>query len=175
MRPTSLDHPVSPSLSPRSVDPPRVRQATAEEVDAIKAVLDGERSVFGFVPRAAVEGARHQGTLLVALQQDGGPVIDFARYHHRRDAITTLYEIAVLAAHRRQGIGRALIDAVLDQARHRGQRRVGLKCPQNLPANDFYRHLGFGLRGREPGKRTPILLWDREIGGEYAGFLVQDR
>ncbi|MEJ2736382.1 MAG: GNAT family N-acetyltransferase [Anaerolineae bacterium] len=55
--------------------------------------------------------------------------------------ITELY---VQPASRRRGVGRALVDAALAHARHRGCTEVHLLVdPQNTPALSFYQAVGF--------------------------------
>lgn len=55
--------------------------------------------------------------------------------------ITELY---VQPAFRRKGVGRALIEAALAYARHRGCTEVHLLVdPQNTPAISFYKAVGF--------------------------------
>jgi predicted GNAT family N-acyltransferase len=49
--------------------------------------------------------------------------------------------VAVKAAHRRQGIGRALMQRIVEDARGRGVRRLELDAQCQVEA--FYRALGF--------------------------------
>lgn len=55
--------------------------------------------------------------------------------------------MAVLADHRKRGIGARLLDAVLDEAKRRGITRVVLHAQAG--AVDFYRRAGFIPRGEE--------------------------
>lgn len=62
----------------------------------------------------------------------------FAHYRLRRDAVRTLYEIAVSADKRRQGFGAALIEFI--------GRPLQLKTNfDDIQSNGFYRSLGFQL------------------------------
>ena len=56
--------------------------------------------------------------------------------------------VATDARHARRGVGRAVMEAVVDDARAFGARR--LRCVSTLTAVPFYRALGF----REEGRRT---------------------
>lgn len=65
----------------------------------------------------------------------------------------------VAPRHRRRGIGRALVDAVLTWARTRGVRGVRLMVTcDNEPAIGLYRGLGFALTGQtKPHTHDPSL------------------
>ncbi len=53
-------------------------------------------------------------------------------------------EMSVLPSHGRRGLGRALLERALDEARARGLRRVTLTTFEHLPWNaPFYAQLGF--------------------------------
>lgn len=59
-----------------------------------------------------------------------------------------IWELRVSERHRRQGIGRRLIERVTDSAVAMGCRAVGLECQAtNVPAIRFYRSVGFELDG----------------------------
>ncbi|PYY17510.1 MAG: GNAT family N-acetyltransferase [Acidobacteria bacterium] len=62
--------------------------------------------------------------------------------------------------HRRQGVGRLLVGAILDWARQRGARTLRLMVTSNNePAISFYQRLGFTLTGRtEPYPNDPALI-----------------
>jgi predicted GNAT family N-acyltransferase len=55
--------------------------------------------------------------------------------------------MAVLGDRRRQGVGAALMRALLDEARRRGMTRITLHAQTH--AADFYRGFGFSARGGE--------------------------
>jgi GNAT superfamily N-acetyltransferase len=87
----------------------------------------------------------------------------FAHSRHRRDSQTTLYEIGVASKNRKQGLGRAMVHTVVEEARVQGKVLLRLKCPIDLPANAFYQHLGFTLLGQERGKRRMLNVWGMSI------------
>jgi ribosomal-protein-alanine N-acetyltransferase len=63
-----------------------------------------------------------------------------------------LLTIAVQAAHRRRGVGRALLDAVVERARQRGARVLFLEVGvDNPPARSLYSQVGFVEVGRRIG------------------------
>jgi len=93
---------------------------------------------------------------MVAVQNE--IVVGFIRWHQRRDCIATIYEICVVPAFRRQGIGRSLVQSVIRQATPQCHK-VQLKCPADLEANRFYASLGFRHEGTLEGKRIPLNFW----------------
>ncbi len=59
-----------------------------------------------------------------------------------------VWEVGVEPGHRRQGIGRALFEALVDRAREEGLRVLVCETQTtNAPAVDFYRALGFRVEG----------------------------
>ena len=64
--------------------------------------------------------------------------------------------VAVSAPARRQGLGRALVTALLAEAARRGARRVFLEVrADNPPAQELYRSLGFAEVGVRRGYYQP--------------------
>ena len=147
--------------SASSVEPYAVRKATPGDLDSIKVIADTHRHELGFVLRPALARSIQRGQVFVAQNSTG--LVGFVEYHHRQDERTTIYHIAVDPAYRRQGIGTKLVEALRIEAAERGQTSIRLKCPADLPANDFYKGVGFVLRGEESGKRRSLLVWELEI------------
>ena len=126
---------------------------TDKHVDECKLLLDDHRAVFGFVPRIAVESSRNTRELLLAWRH--GEVVGFVRFHRlKRIPQTTIYEILVHPDYRKRGIGRRLIEKMIQK------NPVRLKCPVDSEFNLFYEHLGFQLIDREPGKRRELNVWE---------------
>ena len=84
---------------------------------------------------AALVEAATKGELILC---EGG----MCRWHLRRDKIVVIREIIVLPEQRRQGIGRALVNAI--QARNPGAVLLA-KCPREYSSNSFWPRLGFVL------------------------------
>ncbi|MCS6836815.1 MAG: GNAT family N-acetyltransferase [Anaerolineae bacterium] len=138
--------------SPRYV----VRPATPDDLDAVKALFDAERQALGFVLRPSLAESIHRGEILVV--RDEG-LLGAVHYRHRRDRQTTLYHIAVLSSRRRAGLGATLVEALKRECQARQARFILLKCPQGLPANQFYAAQGFQLQAQEAGKRRLLNVW----------------
>jgi hypothetical protein len=84
----------------------------------------------------ALDDAAQRGELILV---DGG----LCHYHLRRDGILTIREIIVLPAScQGRGIGRAILDILRDVP---GAVVIRAKCPAELPANGWYRAVGFKL------------------------------
>jgi len=135
-----------------------VRKAHADDLDAIKSLADANKASLGFVLRPALAAGIQQGWLLVAEQDEH--VIGFVHYRHCRDTQTTLYEICVDEACRGNGVGRALVQALLAESATLGQAFIRLKAPVDLPANKFYQQLGFTLTDAKQGKRRQLNTWE---------------
>lgn len=69
-----------------------------------------------------------------------------------------ILNLGVAAAHRRQGIGRALVERVLQELAGRGVRTVYLEVrASNAAARQLYESLGFGEVARRSGYyRRPV-------------------
>ncbi len=78
-------------------------------------------------------------------------------YGHVADDVPEL-TMAVVPGRRGQGIGAALLAAVLDRARQRGDRAVSLSVEDgNDTARRLYERLGFRVVGRVGGSDTLVL------------------
>lgn len=138
-----------------------VRKATADDLDDIKVLADAHRHELGFVRRPALIVAIDRQEVLVA--QNHQELVGFVEYRHRQDTQTTLYHIAVKPEYRHQGVGRALIKALQAEAQSRGKHKIYLKCPQDLPANRFYRQLGYQLISKETDRKRSLVIWELSL------------
>ncbi len=138
-----------------------IRPASLEDIDGIKQLADAHKHELGFLRRPALLEAIARGELLVA--QNGSDIVGFVEYRHRRDQQTSLYNVVVHASQRGRGIGRRLVLAVEEAARSRGKSVVRLKCPEDLPANEFYAQLGYEKRDVESGKLRRLNVWQKRL------------
>ena len=65
--------------------------------------------------------------------------------------------------HRDNGVGKALLEALIEESRRLGKSRLRLKCPVGSEANAFYANLAFEQLGRERGKNKELILWERAL------------
>jgi ribosomal protein S18 acetylase RimI-like enzyme len=143
------------SLAPINIE----KTVDEKTLAAVKALADQHRQQMGFHSRESYLESNRNGELFAAIQ--GGKVLGFVRFHHRRDARTTVYEIAADPQHQHQGVGRALVNALIDDCRRMGSRNIRLSCPVELPANRFYESFGFARMPRSrKGKDRPLHEWE---------------
>lgn len=94
------------------------------------------------VPREQLEAARADGRLWTAMTHEELPV-GFAIALREPDA-AFIHEIDVHPDHQRNGLGRRMIQAVIDWARANGLPAVTLTTFEHVPWNaPFYSRLGF--------------------------------
>jgi ribosomal protein S18 acetylase RimI-like enzyme len=139
------------------VDEITITKAELSDIDGIKQIADAHRKELGFVRRPTLIEAIDRSEILVAKQN--GNTVGFVEYRHRRDEQTTLYNIAVFPEYRRLGVGRKLVQSLVNEAKERNKRYISLKCPEDLTANEFYEILGFQLQVIEPGKHRRLKIW----------------
>lgn len=134
-----------------------ITKAEHSDIDGIKQIADAHRRELGFVRRPTLIEAIDRSEILIAKQN--GNIVGFVEYRHRRDDQTTLYNIAVISGYRGLGIGNKLVQSLIAEARERNKKYVSLKCPEDLPANQFYEALGFHLYEVDPGKQRRLNIW----------------
>ena len=139
-----------------------VRKAVLEDIPSLKKIVDQHRHQLGFVLRSALQSSIERAEVLVAVDQTN-LIVGLVQYRHRKDGQTTLYNIVISHENQGKGIGRSLIDALNSEAKKYGQKNIVLKCPIDLPANDFYHAYGFSPHKTEEGKKRPLQIWSIEI------------
>lgn len=114
------------------------------------------------VPEDIIVGAVRAGFIFV-MRSEGGEPVGFAL---SRPVDDTLYldQVSVDPAHGRRGIGRALVERTVEEARAVGFRSVTLSTFRDLPWNGpFYRSIGF----REVARRR-MTHWMKELEAAQA-------
>lgn len=139
----------------------KIRHATPKDIDDIKQLADNHRHELGFLRRPALLEAIQRTELLVA--QNSTSIVGFVEYRHRRDQQTTLYNIVVCSDHLRQGIGRNLMAALEREAKQKTKSWILLKCPEDLPANQFYAHIGYQKIEVQQGKLRRLNVWRKDL------------
>jgi ribosomal protein S18 acetylase RimI-like enzyme len=133
-------------------------KATPQHVDAMKIMADANRSELGFTLRAQIQEAIEQNRAFVALIDK--KLVGFVIYRHRkRDLQTTLAEICISQDYRGRGLGKGLIEALVQECLKMSRAFIQLKCPVDLPANKFYERLGFRNISSESGKSRRLNIW----------------
>jgi N-acetylglutamate synthase-like GNAT family acetyltransferase len=134
-----------------------VRAATTGDIPAIKAIAERKNHALGFVHRGSLARSATRDELVVA--SVGLSVIGFCQFYRRQDGVATIYHVAVDPERRGEGIGRALLAKVGQDAEKRGMQTVRLKCPADFKANGFYAWIGFQLVGVESTVARPMHVW----------------
>ena len=135
----------------------KIRKATLKDLEKIKMIADAHRNELGFVLKPALARSINKNEVLLA--ESGGSILGFVEYHHRKDYQTTLYNIAIINSARNSGIGKALINSLYTEAKNLNKHFILLKCPVDLPANRFYKNIGFQLLRHEKGKKRALSIF----------------
>ena len=115
-------------------------------------MFQDHRDELGFVNKAQ---CREKDLLTVT--RDGEVVGALLGNHCVRKPQSTVYEVAVAKSHRREGIAARLVDRFADNSPH---DKLVAKCPEPLPANEFYAATGWTRTDREEGKERPLNVWE---------------
>ncbi len=136
-----------------------IRKGQPDDLSAIKAIADANRSELSFLLRDKVKEALEDRRVFVAMTRTD-EIIGFLIYRHRQiDAQTTLSDICVVQGWRRRGVGRSLIEALKLECIQLKRQFIQLKCPQKLPANLFYERFGFNRTRVEAGRVRKLNVW----------------
>lgn len=118
-------------------------------------------AVTGWVVEA-LERAAEPGRFVLVAEEDGA-VLGFASGEERRhwsgDPELYVGELVVDPQYEGRGVGRALIDAVVDHARHEGLTTITLDTgAANNNARAFYKRLGFDEEDVKLTKRVDGMI-----------------
>lgn len=75
------------------------------------------------------------------------------------DEQTPELSIAVVPSQRNRGLGRELMDALLEDAREAGYAQVSLSVEKGSPAVGFYERYGFEVVGEQDGGLVMLKRW----------------
>jgi GNAT superfamily N-acetyltransferase len=129
----------------------RIRPATPADFEAIADIEVRAGALFVEVgmpeiaahPPGTAEEMAAAEALLVAVPDDGGPPIGYA-WIELLEGAPYLEQLSVVPEAGRHGVGTALLDAVVDWARTRGDRVVTLTTFRDVPFNGpLYAKRGF--------------------------------
>jgi ribosomal-protein-alanine N-acetyltransferase len=129
----------------------RIEAGSSADIDAVMAVMKeafGKRfgeawtrsQLAGILPMSGV-------SLILAHSRSLERAIGFSLFRTVADEAELLL-IAVMPAHRRQGVGQRLLDDFLERARNDGVKRVHLEVRDGNPAIGMYHSAGFSPIGR---------------------------
>ena len=130
-----------------------IREASQEDAPAIRALSEASQDELGAISQHR-HWLTHQidiGDVFVA-ETSEGELVGFVVFNHnplKEHEHTTVYYLCIHSTHRKHGIGKRLMEAVAVDARLLGNKGINLKCPNQLPANHFYKSIGYTLEGSE--------------------------
>ncbi len=128
----------------------------------------------GIGPFTNDEGENHFGQAALVLVV-GDPAVGFACVESV-DGIPHIWQLAVHPDHGRQGLGRALVEAVCDWARFGRFEAITLTTFRDVPWNGpFYESLGFMTIDRLTPELRAIREHERSIGDDDFGPRVAMR
>jgi len=124
-----------------------LRLATLDDLDWMNRLCNQHRQELGFVPRVVLTAGISSKEIIVV------PRAAICHFHLRRDGWITIYTLISQIS----GDGKRLLKNILTRG------PVRLKCPVNLAANGFYRHLGGRLVRQEAprsSRRRTLNVWE---------------
>jgi RimJ/RimL family protein N-acetyltransferase len=123
----------------------------------------GERERREELPRLSFRVVAAEGCRLVGYV--GVAVLPYARARHRGQLV-----VGVRASHTGRGVGRALLDATVQQARERALRRLELTVmTHNRAALALYTRCGFQVEGL---RRGALRVDGADVDEYYMGLLL---
>lgn len=147
------------------LDDPAHAAAIVDTLDAYaRDPMGGEQPLPDEVRAGLVPGLRQTPAARVWLAQDGdafvGIVVAFANYStFAAKPRWNVHDVAVTAAARGKGVGRAMLEQVIADAAAAGASAVSLEVREdNAPARHLYASLGFG------DDFAPMDFWVRKLG-----------
>ncbi len=131
----------------------KILEAINEDAPHIIALVEAHKHELGPISKhySWLLQQIYRGEVFVAKTHEGEVVgfVSFRHKHLREDQRTTIYYLCTDSTYRRHGIGKRLMEAVAVDTRLCGNKRITLKCPTQLPANHFYKSIGYTLEGSE--------------------------
>lgn len=126
-----------------------ISTVTGSDQAALEACFRVRRIVFceeqGVSPALEWDGLDHSCAHFLAV--DSGVAVGTARVRRYADGVGKIERVAVLAAERGRGIGRALMETAILHLREQGLQQAILNAQTSV--RDFYASLGFAGEGAE--------------------------
>jgi N-acetylglutamate synthase-like GNAT family acetyltransferase len=130
----------------------KVRVATIEDLRYIESLRRSVSEDIGFIPLQRYEmeiDGRRNGRVLVVT--DNGDLTGFC-YATFGGQSAKVQQVAIQEDARRMERATLLVDAVYNEGLQRGLQQVSCRCAEDIPANEFWRSLGFGCVGQVDSK-----------------------
>jgi len=124
-------------------------------VDEVQAAADSNKDALGFLPEKVYKEAAEQAKLLVAVARNNqswkyaGHLLHGGIFPQAK-----VFQLFTLSNFRREGIGRALVEALVRRSENLQFMSVVARVADDLVANQFWKSLSFEVVRRVPGGRT---------------------
>jgi N-acetylglutamate synthase-like GNAT family acetyltransferase len=132
----------------------------SEKAEIAKSIASKLSHELGFVMRGTLLERAMAKELLIAT-----PNIGFCSFHITGKKQCTIYEIGIDPDFQGQGHGKALLTQLKMICYKRSARTIFAKCPEGLPSNQFYEHMGFKLshvERKQPPRRN-LNCWEYKL------------
>ena len=142
----------------------KIREATREDAPDILGLAKVNRHELGSINhhRSWLIRQIDMGEVFVAKTAEE-KLVGFISFHHnplQGHEHTTIHYLCTDSDYRKQGIGKLLMEAVATDARLCCRRAITLRCPSHIPANHFYKSIGYTLEGCETDQDGGLLnVW----------------
>ncbi len=144
--------PPAPPAAPAAFAGVAVRAARLADVPQLAALMAPYVATGDLLPRSDYDLCRHIKEYVVAEESPGGELVGCGSLKIYSRALAEVAGLAVRADRQRAGLGRALLEALLAEAR--GHGLVEVLALTRKPA--FFMKLGFVLAARE---HFPLKVW----------------
>lgn len=114
------------------------------------ALADRNKGTLGLFPRQAFEQAAQDNLILVAVDESGN-LVGYLLYRIVKTKYrASITHLCVDTAHRKQGVGRLLVNRLKDETGH--LRGINLHSRMDYESNSLWPRLGFKCIGEKPGR-----------------------
>ena len=119
-------------------------------LDQIRDLADAKRDALGFLPATAYEEAATKGCLWVAIEGTAKKLRGYLFFGVRFPRLR-VYQVYVCPEFRSSGTARTLIEKLKSYGEDHDYLTITARVASDLPANGFWRNLGFNIISRQSG------------------------
>lgn len=138
-----------------------VEFASPNDLDELKRIAHRFRKELGYIIGPILKQGIAERRIVVARVQ--GVLAGFIHFRHKKDLTTKIYQICVETSCQRSGVGTAMMEAIVNEAREKQQHLVSLYCPEDLDANKFYESNSFARTLMFPGRKRSLVEWTKAL------------
>ena len=121
-----------------------IKKQKKDNIEFVRQLMKKNSKSLGFIPIIAAEKASNENRLFIYSEQNKKiGYLMFGPINEGKDV--AIWQICVDEKNRRKGIGKKLFNMLLSQALANRAKGIRLRCASDLPANYFWKSLGFDL------------------------------